>query len=129
MLVVETIAKIRRAYFVQDKSIKRICRELRVSRNTVHKVIRSDATEFSYDRTVQPRPQIDPSRSTLDDMLADNAKRSKRERLTRVKWHPDLRDKATHRFTIGVAQKSQDPFRPQSLTRLPEFGTPTRTQT
>ena len=28
MLVVETIAKIRRAYFVQQKPIKAICREL-----------------------------------------------------------------------------------------------------
>ena len=50
MLVVETIAKIRRAHFIQGKSIKQICRELRVSRNTVRKVIRSGATEFSYDR-------------------------------------------------------------------------------
>ena len=32
MLVVETIAKIRRAYFVQKKPIKEICRELRISR-------------------------------------------------------------------------------------------------
>ncbi len=37
MLVVETIAKIRRAHFVDGKSIKQICRELRVSRNTVRK--------------------------------------------------------------------------------------------
>ena len=29
MLVVETIAKIRRAFFVHGKSIKAICRELR----------------------------------------------------------------------------------------------------
>jgi hypothetical protein len=28
MLVVETVAKIRRAYFVQGKAIKAICREL-----------------------------------------------------------------------------------------------------
>ena len=32
MLVLETIAKIRRAFFVQGMSIKLICRELRVSR-------------------------------------------------------------------------------------------------
>jgi hypothetical protein len=32
MLVVETIAKIRRAYFVQNEPIKTICREFRVSR-------------------------------------------------------------------------------------------------
>ena len=44
MLIVETIAKIRRAFFVQGKSIKAICRELRVSRKVVRKVIRSEAT-------------------------------------------------------------------------------------
>jgi hypothetical protein len=38
MLVVETIAKIRRAFFVQGKAI---CRELRVSRKVVRKVVRS----------------------------------------------------------------------------------------
>jgi orotate phosphoribosyltransferase-like protein len=42
MLVVETIAKIRRAHFVDGKSIKQICRELRVSRNTVRKVMQRD---------------------------------------------------------------------------------------
>ena len=40
MLVVETIAKIRRAYFQDKKPIKQICRELRVSRKTVRKVVR-----------------------------------------------------------------------------------------
>jgi transposase-like protein len=40
MLLVETIAKIRRAFFVQGKSIKAICRELGVSRKVVRKVIR-----------------------------------------------------------------------------------------
>ena len=50
MLVVETIAKIRRAYFVQKKPIKAICRELGVSRKVVRKVMRSNATEFHYER-------------------------------------------------------------------------------
>ena len=47
MLVVETIAKIRRAYFVQGKPIKAICRELRVLRKTVREVIRSEETAFT----------------------------------------------------------------------------------
>ena len=46
MLVVETIAKIRRTYFIQGKSIKLICRELRVSRNTVRKVARPRYSGF-----------------------------------------------------------------------------------
>ena len=41
MLVVETIAKIRRAYFSLGKSIKEICRDLHVSRKVVRKVVRS----------------------------------------------------------------------------------------
>jgi hypothetical protein len=50
MLVVETIAKIRRGYFAQKKPIKAICREFRLSRKVVRKVIRSAATEFHYER-------------------------------------------------------------------------------
>ena len=44
MLIVETIAKIRRAFFDQGRPTKAICRELRVSRKVVRKVIRSEAT-------------------------------------------------------------------------------------
>jgi len=91
MLIVETIAKIRRAHFIEGKPIKQICRELRVSRNTVRKVIRSGATEFTYDRASQPRPKIDPWRSELDAMLAENARRPKRERLTLVRIFEELR--------------------------------------
>ena len=52
MLVVETIAKIRRGYFVQGKAIKAISRELKVSRKVVRKVIRSGETAFAYERRV-----------------------------------------------------------------------------
>ena len=94
MLVVETIAKIRRAYFIQGKSIKLICRELRVSRNTVRKVVRkvvrSGATEFSYDRSAQPRPKIDPWRSDPDEILAENARHPKRQRLTLVRVYESV---------------------------------------
>ena len=57
MLVVETIAKIRRAYFVHGQPIKAICRDLGVSRKVVRKVIRSEATEFRYEREAQPLPE------------------------------------------------------------------------
>ena len=60
MLIVETVAKIRRAYFVQKKPIKVICRELRVSRKVVRKVLRSGETAFEYERSVQPLPKIGP---------------------------------------------------------------------
>ena len=41
---VDTIARIRREFFVRSKTIKEIVRELHVSRNTVRKILRSGAT-------------------------------------------------------------------------------------
>ena len=46
MLTVETIGRIRREYFLKGKTIKEIARDLRVSRNTVRKVLRSGETAF-----------------------------------------------------------------------------------
>jgi hypothetical protein len=62
MLVVETIAKIRRAYFTVGKPIKEIRREPGVSRKIVWKVVRSTGTEFhcDYERSRQPLPWIGP---------------------------------------------------------------------
>ena len=91
MLIVETIAKIRRAFFVQGKSIKAICRELRVSRKVVRKVIRSEATEFRYEREAQPLPKIGPWRDKLDQLLLANEGKTSRERLTLIRLFEELR--------------------------------------
>ena len=91
MLVVETIAKIRRAFFVQKKPIKAICREFRVSRKVVRKVIRSEATEFRYERGRQPLPRIDPWRAQLDELLLANEGKAARERLTLIRIFEELR--------------------------------------
>src|SRR6202166_1282307 len=91
MLIVETIAKIRRAYFVQKRSIKAICRELGVSRKVVRKVLRSDATEFKYERGSQPAPKIGPWRHHLDALLLANDSKVARERLTLIRGFEELR--------------------------------------
>jgi transposase len=91
MLAVETIAKIRRAFFVQKKPIKEICRELRVSRKAVRKIVRSDATEFHYERLTQPLPKIGPWRDRLDCLLRENEEKPTRERLTFVRLFEELR--------------------------------------
>ncbi|MDE1145272.1 MAG: IS21 family transposase [Azospirillaceae bacterium] len=91
MLIVETIAKIRRAYFVQQKPIKAICRELGLSRKVVRKVLRSEATEFRYERTAQPQPKIGPWRERLDALLLANETKAVRERLTLVRIYEELR--------------------------------------
>jgi len=91
MLVVETIAKVRRAYFVQQKSIKAICRELGLSRKVVRKVLRSEASEFRYVRETQPLPKIGPWRDALDALLVSNESKAARERLTLIRVFETLR--------------------------------------
>src|ERR1700680_643786 len=88
---VETIAKIRRAYFAQKKPIKAICREFRLSRKVVRKVIRSEATEFHYERSRQPLPRIDLWRDQLDALLLANEGKAARERLTLIRMFEELR--------------------------------------
>ena len=84
MLVVETISKIRRAFFHQKKAIRTISRELKSSRKVIRKVIRSGATEFRYERSIQPMPKIGPWRDQLDGLLLSNEGKSRRERLTLI---------------------------------------------
>ena len=91
MLVVETIAKIRRLSLVQGKSIKAICRELKISRKVVRKVLRSGETEFRYERKHQPYPRMGAWREELDRLLSANAAKSQRERLTLIRIYEELR--------------------------------------
>ena len=91
MLVVETIGRIRREHFVQGKSIKEIARALKLSRNTVRKVLRSDDTSFSYERQVQPRRKLGRWKEELDRLLATNFETSARERLTLIRIFEELR--------------------------------------
>jgi transposase len=91
MLVVETIAKIRRMHFGQGMGIKTICRELNLSKKVVRKVVRTGATEFIYKRTVQPRPKLGAWLGTLDRLLEANAARASRERLSLMQLYEELR--------------------------------------
>ena len=91
MLIVETIGKIRRTFFRQGKSIKAICRELRVSRKVVRNVIRSKVTEFRYEREAQPLPKVGPWRDALDQLLLANEGKASRERLTLIRLFEELR--------------------------------------
>ena len=91
MLVVETIGRIRREHLVKGKSIKEIARDLKISRNTVRKILRSEETSFSYEREVQPRPRLGRWKADLDRMLTANTETSARERLTLIRLFEELR--------------------------------------
>ena len=92
MKSVDSIARVRRAFYVQGWSLKRISRELHLSRNTIRKILRSDETEFTYERERQPMPKIGPWQDHLDALLGGNHGKSGRERLTLIRIYEELRE-------------------------------------
>lgn len=88
---VDTIAKVRREFYQQGRTIKQIARDLHVARNTVRKILRTDATAFSYEREHQRKPKIDPWRKDLDRLLLGNVGKARREQLTLARIYEELR--------------------------------------
>lgn len=91
MLIMETIAKIRRLYYVEKKGFKTIARELRLSKNTVKQVIRSDKTEQSYQRSRQSYRVLGKYTEHLIEQLRFDVSEPKRRRRTAKKLYDELK--------------------------------------
>jgi transposase len=105
MIGVDMIGRIRRASFEQHRPIKEIVRTLAVSRATVRKVVRSRATEFKYERGVQPAPKLGEWVEDLTAILEREAKLPRRERRSTQRLFEELRGRgydgahdSVHRF-------------------------------
>ena len=105
MIGVDMIGEIRRAYFEQHRPIKEIVRTLSVSRATVRKVIRGQATEFKYERGVQPAPKLGEWVEVLTEILEKEARLPRRERRSTQRLFEELRGRgydgahdSVHRF-------------------------------
>jgi len=105
MIGVDLIGEIRRAYFEQRRPIKEIVRTLAVSRATVRRVIRSQKTEFTYERGVQPAPKLGEWVAVLTEILEQEAKLFRRERRSTQRLFEELRGRgydgahdSVHRF-------------------------------
>ena len=73
MIGVDLIGEIRRAYFEQRRPIKEIVRALAISRATVRRVVRSQKTEFKYERGVQPVPKLGEWLDVLTEILGEGS--------------------------------------------------------
>ena len=105
MIGVDKIGEIRRAFFERHMPIKEIVRSLFVSRATVRKVIRGTATEFRYERGVQPAPKLGEWVEVLTVILEKEARLPRRERRSTQRLFEELRGRgydgahdSVHRF-------------------------------
>jgi transposase len=93
MLTVETIKKVRMMALRDRKPIKQIARDLRLSKNTVRKILRDDLTEITYERKAQPRPALGAFVESLERWLKeDNALPRKRRRTAKKLFDEIQRD-------------------------------------
>jgi transposase len=82
MIQVEDREAIRRAYFVEHKSIRAIARELKHGRDVIREALAS-AEPRPYTLTnPRPAPVLDPFKAAIDALLAENAKAPRKQRYT-----------------------------------------------
>ena len=90
MLTVETIKKVRMMALRDRKPIKQIARDLRLSKNTVRKILRDDLTEFTYERKAQPRPALGAFVESLEHRLKEDKDLTKKRRRTAKKLFDEI---------------------------------------
>jgi transposase len=102
---VETVGRIRRLHFVEGRSIKEIVRLLKVSRNTVRRVLRTKEPKLGYERVVQPRPQLGPYATRLEQLLEEDEGLPANQRRRTMRLYEALlaegyagRDDSVYRF-------------------------------
>ncbi len=108
--------RIRRAYFVENKSIREIARELGHSRKTVRKALESaDPGQYTVK---EPRlaPVLGPYKESVDRLLSENQKLPRKQRYTTHKIYEQVRKAGYTGSESGVrsyiAQRRQEKKRP-----------------
>jgi transposase len=113
MLIMETIAKIRRLYYVECKGFKTIARQLKLSKNTVKKIIRSESTASCYERKAASYRVLTPYVESLQEKLTQDREEPKRRRRTAKKLFLELQEQgysgsydAVHAFVLAWRQQN-----------------------
>ena len=90
MISVEDREKIRRAYFIEKKTIRQIAREFHVARKTVDKAIESAEAESYTCREPRPAPMLGPYKQQIADLLAENETLPRKQRYTSQKIYSEI---------------------------------------
>jgi transposase len=91
MISVEKREKIRRAYFIEHKSIRQIAKELRHSRETVKKAIESAEPEGYTLKKPRSAPVLGPYKSRIDELLTESERMPRKQRYTGHKLYQAIK--------------------------------------
>lgn len=82
MIQVEDREAIRQAYFVEQKTIRQIARELGRSRVTIREALESAEAKTYTLQTPRSAPVLGPFKARIDALLAENARLPRKQRYT-----------------------------------------------
>lgn len=82
MISVEKREKIRRAYFIENESMRTIAKELHCSRNTIKEAIASPEGEPYALTGPRPAPVLGPYTARIDELLAESERMPRKQRYT-----------------------------------------------
>jgi transposase len=120
MISVDERERIRRAYLLEDKSIRQIARELHHSPKTIHKAINSAIPEDRVHR-VRKRPVLSLYETRIQELLVENRTLPRKQRYTGRRIYQQIRSEgytgaeSTVRRYVGQLrgeQKKRDLYLP-----------------
>ena len=122
MLSVEQREAIRRAYYVEKKSIRLIARELHCSRKTVDKALAAAAPQAYTRSKPYASPVLGPFKQRLTELLQERENQPPKQRYTATKLFQILRNEgyvgSSARLRSYLAQLHWRQSRPQSFFPL-----------
>jgi transposase len=92
MISVEKREQIRRAYFIENKTMRAISRELHCSRDTIKKAIASPEGEPYTLTKARSVPVLGPYTARIDELLAESERMPRKQRYTGHKIYEILQD-------------------------------------
>lgn len=122
MISVEEREELRRAYFIEHKSVRQIARELKVARKTVRKAIAA-AEPVPYTLSApRPSPVLGPYKALIDELLAAAEKMPRKQRYTGHKIFEQLVAEgyagAESSVRVYIGQRRREKRRPQVFVPL-----------
>jgi len=92
MIKVDERERIRRAYYIEEKSIRQIARELHHSRATVKKAIESTEHATYTLKKPRPAPVLGPYMARIDELMEENERLPRKQRRTCRKIYEEITD-------------------------------------
>jgi transposase len=109
MTKVDKIKEVRQLRFVEGVPIREICRRVQLARNTVKRILRSNKTEYTYQRTNTYQPVTGSIQNIVKEWIKEDLAKKKKHRRTATRIFEILRNE--HGYVgsyVAIAKKVRE---------------------